>query len=59
MRPGPRRRRPFDSIARAWSAAVPLAMSGAFQHAFYQTHGVKSHLLTREPVVEKFENETV
>ena len=34
-------------------------MSGAFQYAIYQTHGVKSHLLTREPVVEKFANETV
>ncbi len=35
-----------------------LSIEG-FQHAIRQTHGVKSQLLTREPVVEKFQGETV
>ena len=31
----------------------------SFQHAIRKTHGAKSQLLTREPVVEKFKGETV
>ncbi len=31
----------------------------SFQQAIYQTHAARSQLLTREPVVEKFEGETV
>ena len=31
----------------------------SFQQAIYQTHAARSQLLTREPVVEKFEGKTV
>ncbi len=31
----------------------------SFQHAIRQTHGCGSHLLTREPVIEKFRGKNV